>query len=634
MLRWPTVARQFRTFLPFLFGKPQPTQKMDIGGAEYPLEVLKILQEVSESHFIAFDLEFSGVAGRRKGGTGKLTLQDYYEDIKIAAEKYQILQVGFTIVKEDLKKGRYVARPYNVNISPLTSLRERHFGRVWSYHSGAISFLQRNGFQFEQPIMSGVQYLSRHEEREARQNITEEEEARAKLADMDLKPEDDALVQYIRTSVRKWQAQPKEEQEEYLNIPAEEPEPGVPQHLSRYQVRLTHQTVRNEYPNLKTTGHGHFVQITNPTEQQQASQKLALVEQREKDIAKAVGFRWLIEGIVGGNILDMPDEYIIGGLPTIRSEGKSPKEYLQNLQQKLKARPRVMVGHNCFTDFVNFYKCFIGPLPDTVEEFSSNVHDLLPGVIDTKNLASFGHKRFGNTSLEDVEKDLRTQERPRIQIPAEYDRYENVSRYHEAGYDSLMTAKIAIKYSAKLEREQEYLNNMAMAASTTNETFGTESDEFHEAGATPDAMPQTLSIPEKMLLPVKALSGGTGVLQKQSNQADIGYIASNGVPPDAVSLEEVIAVKNLPPPKWSEKAEIDAIKKSLESTNIYDVLEDAEGMTSSFESGTSVVETTIDIPSMQRKGEIMPTWDSKVFWSLFGNKLQVNGSKEGVCKLE
>ena len=141
MFRWQNIARYSRHLrfrLSTFLGLPAASRTMDIGHGAFPLEVLKILQEVSESHFLAFDLEFSGVASRRPAGTGKgkLSLQEYYEDIKAAAEKYQILQFGLTIVKEDLKKGRYVARPYNFNISPLTSLRERHFGREWSYHSG------------------------------------------------------------------------------------------------------------------------------------------------------------------------------------------------------------------------------------------------------------------------------------------------------------------------------------------------------------------------------------------------------------------------------------------------------------------------------------------------------------------
>lgn len=87
---------------------------MDIQKSQFPQELVGIIQHVSESHFIAFDLEFSGIAGRRKappgGKRGKLTLQEMYTDLKEAAEKYQILQVGLTVVKEDKDTGEISCR--------------------------------------------------------------------------------------------------------------------------------------------------------------------------------------------------------------------------------------------------------------------------------------------------------------------------------------------------------------------------------------------------------------------------------------------------------------------------------------------------------------------------------------------
>jgi poly(A)-specific ribonuclease len=79
---------------------------MEVQRSRFHIELVKIIQEVADSHFIAFDLEFSGVADRRRPTDGgKLTLQQLYEDNKEAAGKYQVLQVGLTIVKEDEKKG-------------------------------------------------------------------------------------------------------------------------------------------------------------------------------------------------------------------------------------------------------------------------------------------------------------------------------------------------------------------------------------------------------------------------------------------------------------------------------------------------------------------------------------------------
>lgn len=99
-------------FLPFRKPLPQPAfanAVMDIQKSQFPQEVVSIIQHVAESHFIAFDLEFSGIAGRRKvppgGKRDKLTLQEMYNDLKEAAEKYQILQVGLTVVNEDKDTG-------------------------------------------------------------------------------------------------------------------------------------------------------------------------------------------------------------------------------------------------------------------------------------------------------------------------------------------------------------------------------------------------------------------------------------------------------------------------------------------------------------------------------------------------
>lgn len=85
---------------------------MEVTNANFHQEVFKIIQHVADSRFIAFDLEFSGVATRRQaGGSSKLTLQEYYQDLRSAAQIYQILQVGLTVVTEDAKKGMSLPEP-------------------------------------------------------------------------------------------------------------------------------------------------------------------------------------------------------------------------------------------------------------------------------------------------------------------------------------------------------------------------------------------------------------------------------------------------------------------------------------------------------------------------------------------
>lgn len=80
---------------------------MDVPYDRFQSEAVKIIQEISRSHFVAFDLEFSGVAGRgQRQSAGKPSLQELYEETKTAADKYQVLQVGLTIVSEDAISGK------------------------------------------------------------------------------------------------------------------------------------------------------------------------------------------------------------------------------------------------------------------------------------------------------------------------------------------------------------------------------------------------------------------------------------------------------------------------------------------------------------------------------------------------
>jgi poly(A)-specific ribonuclease len=81
---------------------------MEVPSHKFSSELVKILKLIADSHFVALDLEFSGIASRRaRTGRSRLSLQQVYEETREAADQYQILQVGLTIVEEDAQKGIY-----------------------------------------------------------------------------------------------------------------------------------------------------------------------------------------------------------------------------------------------------------------------------------------------------------------------------------------------------------------------------------------------------------------------------------------------------------------------------------------------------------------------------------------------
>ena len=536
--------------------------------------------------------------------------------------------------------------------------------------SPAVSFLREHGFRFDLPITHGVPYLSRTEETQARETMSQADAANAAIPNMTPKDGDLPLLTHIREVITKWQSKPKEEQEEYLNIPSEANDPSVPQTLNRYQVRLTHQIVRNEFPGLKTHGMGHFVQITNPTNEMLQSQHAILERQREHEISKAIGFRWLLEAIMGGDLSNMPAEYLSIGDVIDESSSVTPtwsQEDLQELQEKLRARRKIIVGHNCFTDLVNLYKCFIGDLPEKLEDFQDVVHALFPAVIDTKHVASFGGRAYGDTSLGNVYQNVIVEPLPKFEVDSSFDRYENVESYHEAGYDSLQTAKVLIKLSSQMERDQK-LKDEKTGSETAGHGFGVGDDyvtapESHsEDGTAPHSLAQTITnvitspvtAMKNLLLSDSSLSAEPKSAGMLSTQAQAGSVVSNSEISSSAAFSLVAVKQKAQSSASSTTAEVTKVRSRFSSDSVYNVL-NADKADSDDDTKSDLLQWSDEeerkkdkgekkrlkklsqhnrVETMVEKGELMPRWDGATgFWRFFGNNLQVNGTVENVCHL-
>lgn len=117
-----------------------------------------MLRALSRAHFVAIDMEFSGIQSkvihRQKPATSafksnKQTLQERYEETKVAAERYQVLQIGLTFVREDSESGKsmtarlivlillgkYIISPFNMFLNPIFTER-LDIERIFSYQSG------------------------------------------------------------------------------------------------------------------------------------------------------------------------------------------------------------------------------------------------------------------------------------------------------------------------------------------------------------------------------------------------------------------------------------------------------------------------------------------------------------------
>lgn len=107
---------------------------MDVDRFSFSSQLGALLEAIAKAHFVAFDLELSGIQSRQFSLTdaphgGKHTLQERYVDLKAAAERYQVLQVGLTCVEQDSETGA-LQRCLILDVGLITHSRHLHFASL------------------------------------------------------------------------------------------------------------------------------------------------------------------------------------------------------------------------------------------------------------------------------------------------------------------------------------------------------------------------------------------------------------------------------------------------------------------------------------------------------------------------
>ena len=363
-----------------------------------------------------------------------------------------------------------------------------------------------------------------------------------------------------------------------------------------------------------------FIQIVAFEKERENAIKKQKTKAFEEKVAKQVGFRWLVEGIAGGELdaID-PKTFAKTGndVPFFIDLNEARRDF-DSSKALLKSKRTILVGHNVLTDLVNFYKCFIGCLPDSVVEFQTKIHEMFPMIIDTKYLASYGVSGANAKSgLEEMDEVLSPMEAPIIskyspssgihmsyckteygvETHPEHQNYAITTRSHEAGFDAFLTAKVLIRLASKLADEQPNPGNAQTLPAETPEEGGVYVNKETPASSFLSAVEDEKSRRQATTHITRA-------------DAMIAKVAAPGVK------------------KYHE------VPGRRARFNRFDLLgdnssEDDDGENSDEKEVLLDFEETKD----SAKKSMMPPWEQTAFWQTYGNKLQVNGTLEGVCIL-
>ncbi|KAI5246572.1 CAF1-domain-containing protein [Aureobasidium subglaciale] len=668
---------------------------MDIDKISFPTRLLDVLEAIAEAHFVSFDLELSGVPvkGQAKEKPGKPSLQERYLETKRAAEQFQILQIGITCVKDDVLQNAYVCKPFNFNLSPI--IEERlDFDRTFSFHSGAAEFLLGVGFKFDLPFTSGVPYLSRDEAQLAGDRAAARDD-KSSFTDIEIKPEDVQALEFlrrVRSEVDDWLETGQPSAHSVVIAPLESNGDANPE-LNRFERRLVHQIIRAEYSDLVSIPNKGLVRVSRLDPEREEYIKAQRKREVQERIVRQTGFRWIVEALCGN-----PPEGIdvrsfaqtLGGVPAfvdldaLRSRFSRAKHMIRN-------KKTALFGHNLFLDLIYFYRTFIGALPDTVEEFGSLIHELFPIIVDTKYMATHNCGDINpQSSLEQIAYKLSQQQKPNVITHEQYNKYTDTTAFHEAGYDSMLTAEVAVRLSAKLElagsHDQDEQQNTIPPTPPDFDGGGVQLSESNVSsviGTAIDGVKGLLAGPFKVLGQAKSsgensvqtergstISTTDDTLAEQTNELEVteNESATTSKKPKKNKKKKRSKAKTATAApqahqggRFAHATAFDSLQDTVDVSESEDVTtpeevlefdalpsEDAHASNPVVADTDGISDPRVgtswdSIPVLARNdawkareaevGTVMPAFTSD-FWKVYGNKLRVFGTQEGVAMLK
>mmetsp|Transcript_30140 Transcript_30140/g.54985 ORF Transcript_30140/g.54985 Transcript_30140/m.54985 type:complete len:598 (+) Transcript_30140:148-1941(+) len=317
-----------------------------------------LVEEIRRAEFVSVDLELTGLHVRPERYIG---IERCYGAHREGARTFLPVQVGVCAARRVPEKSgngatHWVLSPGSIYVFPRGEQSERHF----SVSTATLLFLHKNGFDFNDWVRQGVGWLRPSDEDERRRGIQQRIEevlhlkkgaasAAASASSAEELQEaspleipegaDREVVDTARKQIREWLVSTSTDA---LEVPME----------NAFQRLLMHTVIAQEFPQLfshsSRRGQQRFLCVYKSQSEVYEEQLRSL--QREMEVIDAeVGVRSLFDEITQG--------------------------------QKL------LIGHNCFYDFLHLYQTFYNDLPETIQEFKASWTQLFPQTLDTKYLA-------------------------------------------------------------------------------------------------------------------------------------------------------------------------------------------------------------------------------------------------------
>ena len=380
----------------------------------------RIKEELPRCSFVAIDAEFTGLLHGQERDNMFDTPGERYTRHRELGSEFIINQFGLCLT-EETEEG-FTTRPYNFYLYPLERYNVPRRDDTWFVcQASSLKMLAQFGFDFNKWIRDGIRYVS-----EAKGST----QPKWRTPTVPPNPSSEDTPSLVRTPVQTLKGMARNpDQESFVD------------QARRDLLTFTHNNDSREIK-IKTLNRFERKVVYTLIEDDATISKTPLVTEKAMDEGREVDI-----------LVKKVSQEEMASRQKIRGEKLKVKEELKlgftRVIQLLFESGKPLVLHNGLLDLMNIYRQFVGPLPETFEQFKMAVSSRFRHIMDTKLLASSQpfSQNLSRTRLDEIFTDLVNTpgsvfERVTVHLPEEFLRYNTSGKAlcHEAGYDAYMTS--------------------------------------------------------------------------------------------------------------------------------------------------------------------------------------------------
>ncbi|KAJ4385148.1 hypothetical protein N0V85_008194 [Neurospora sp. IMI 360204] len=317
------------------------------------------------------------------------TKEELYRELVEHSKIYHISKIGLTCFQYDEEKEEYSARSFNFAITPWflsaniqAELIAKTVNRTFSFTYDTLKQLRTHGWDHNEAWERGVPYLTRSEAQTAEERFLQPWESKTPLDINKLDVESQTFRTWANEQITSWLT--KEDKTLDLATPSGE-------RFTSLQVGLICQLVHSCFDECRATpkDDNRIMQIKKLSRAELITEKLT---SRRTALTQQSGFLYVVEALLGGHFADDIEPelcffYVTHmGRDTREQLISTFRERVGAAEYRNKLRRPILLVHSQLNMLCHFYSTFLGPLPETLDDFTKRIHQIFPRIVDTRIL--------------------------------------------------------------------------------------------------------------------------------------------------------------------------------------------------------------------------------------------------------